>query len=162
MFISCSGSFVIESVLAQCLDLSQWLDLGYLVSLLYFVYLLPAFPTCLWNAFSFYSHIGLVFVGRVFYVGKIGATILEQVYCICPMRFCRFFSALFPYKWHAWACISYNVIKRHLGTGWVIWDFAGLALHCWWFKLCLEIATQYFVWWRRDPVRHHCCCGLWF
>ena len=118
------------------------------------------FLTCLWNAFGFYSHIGLVFVERVFYVGKIGVTILEQVYCICPMRLCRFFCALFAYKWHAWACISYHVIKRHFGTGWVIWDAAGLALQCWWFKLCLEIATQYFVWWSRAPVRNHCCCGF--
>ena len=97
-----------------------------------------------------------------FYVGKIGVTILEQVYCVYPRRFCRFFHALFAYKWQAWTWVSYHVIKRYFGTGWVIWDFAGQALQCRWFELCLEIATQYFVWWSRAHVRNHCCCGLWF
>ena len=121
-----------------------------------------ALPTCFWSAFGFYSHNGLVFVERVFYVCKIWVTIIEQVYCICLMRFFRFFRALFAYKRHAWACISHHVRKRHFGTGWVIWDFADLALQCWRLKLCLAIATQYFVWWSRAPVRNHCCCSFWY
>ena len=52
--------------------------------------LLPTFfrvwKICWWNAFRCCSHIGLIFVERVFYVDKIGVAILEQVYCLCPMR----------------------------------------------------------------------------
>ena len=74
-----------------------------------------AFPTWLWNAFDFYSHIDLVFVERVFYVGKIGLTILEQVYCICPMRFCRFFRALFDiYQWYLPILTPWAGTKDHL------------------------------------------------
>ena len=117
---------------------------------------------CWWNAFCFYSHIGLIFVERVFYVDKIGVAILQEVYCLSPMRFCRFFRAKFAYKLHAWACVSYHVIQWHFGTDWVIVDFAGLAFQCRRFEFSLTIAAQYFVWWRRAPVRNHCCCYVLF
>ena len=124
--------------------------------------ILPTFfwvwKICLSNTFCFFSHIGIIFVERVFYVDKIGVAILEQVYCLSPMRFCRFFGVKFAYKWHAWACVSYHIIQWHFGTDWVIVDFAGLALQCRRFEFCLVIATQKFVWWRRAPVRNHYCC----
>ena len=128
--------------------------------------ILPTFfwvwKICWWNAFCFNSHIGLIFVERVFYVDKIGVAILEQVYSLCPMRFCRFFRAKFAYKWHAWARVSYKAVQWYFGTDWVIVDFAGLALQCRLFEFCLSIATQYFVWWRRAPVRNHCWCYVLF
>ena len=128
--------------------------------------ILPAFfwvwKICWWNAFCFYSHIGLIFVESVFYVDKIGVAILEQVYCLCPMWFCRFFRVKSAYKWHAWACGSYLVIPWHFGTDWVIVDFAGLACQCRRFEFCLTIATQYFVQWGRSPVRNRCCCYVLF
>ena len=75
-----------------------------------------------------YSHIILIFVERVFYVGQIWLAILEKVDCVCPMRFCRFFRALFAYKWHAWAFISYHVIQRDFTVTSVISTYPGYTV----------------------------------
>ena len=53
--------------------------------------------------------------------------------------------------------VSYHVIQWHFSTDWVIVDFPGLALQCQRFEFCLAIATQYFIWWRRAPVRNNFC-----
>ena len=141
-----------------------------------FIYLLLSFLELLVKCFLFLFAHCLIFVDRVFYVGKIGVAILEPVYCVCTMRFCPFFCALFAYKWHTWASVPYHVIHRHFGTDWVIVYFAGLALQCPWFKLCLVIyhdflptpggvvmsslvapIKYFFVWWSSASVKNHCC-----
>ena len=71
--------FVLESVLAQCLDLAC-LDLLYSMCLQNFAYFLLSIQDLLVKCFLFLLTHGPIFVERVFYVDKIGVAILEEVY----------------------------------------------------------------------------------
>ena len=97
------------------------------------------FPSCWCNAFCFYSQVGLIFLVSFLYVSKIFELILEQLYCYHPMKFCQFFHAHVCIEMICLIiCILPYVTQWHFNTGWVMEEFAGLALQWGWFKLWLE------------------------
>ena len=93
-------------------------------------------------------------------IDTISVAIPEQVCCVCPMKLCYFFSALFALKFNGWLCIFNHIIQWHFSTSFVVTYGAALTLQSRRFKFCFECATHYVCLGDSLSVLRqcHCCC----